>query len=141
MSIARSGPPITLVSSVGAKAMSRFFFFDQERWGLNERERDLLGLLLSPPRALAQPLERPRLTSRVELTAREREVLQAVADGATNREVAGQLWISPHTVRTHLQHIFEKLDVRTRTEAAALLRHTGSPRAEPSTDAQFDRAH
>jgi DNA-binding CsgD family transcriptional regulator len=58
------------------------------------------------------------------LTAREREILQTVADGATNREIAAQLWISPHTVRTHLQHIFEKLDVRTRTEAAAVLRNS-----------------
>ena len=69
-----------------------------------------------------------------ELTVREREVLQAAADGATNREIAEQLWISPHTVRTHLQHIFEKLDVRTRTEAATLLRKTGSSETELSAD-------
>jgi len=122
-------------------AMSRFFFFDQERWGLNQRERDLLGLLRPHLVLWRSRWSAPASPAVCELTAREREVLQAVADGATNREVAGQLWISPHTVRTHLQHIFEKLDVRTRTEAAALLRHTGSPRAEPPTDAQFDRAH
>jgi DNA-binding CsgD family transcriptional regulator len=122
-------------------AMSRFFFFDQGRWGLNQRERDLLGLLRPHLVLWRSRWRAPASPAVCELTAREREVLQAVADGATNREVASQLWISPHTVRTHLEHIFEKLDVRTRTEAATLLRNTGSPRAEPSMDAQVDSAH
>ena len=122
-------------------AMSRFFFFDQEHWGLNQRERDLLGLLRPHLALWRSRWSAPTSPAVCELTAREREVLQAVADGLTNREIADQLWISPHTVRTHLQHIFEKLDVRTRTEAAALLRNTGSSRAEPSADAPFDSAH
>jgi DNA-binding CsgD family transcriptional regulator len=121
--------------------MSRFFFFDQEHWGLKQRERDLLGLLRPHLALWRSRWSAPASPAMCELTAREREVLQAVADGLTNREIAAQLWISAHTVRTHLQHIFEKLDVRTRTEAAALLRNTGSSEPELSADAPFDSAH
>jgi DNA-binding CsgD family transcriptional regulator len=103
-------------------AMSRFFFFDQEHWGLKARERELLRLLRPHLALWRSRWSAPASPAVCELTAREREILQTVANGATNREIADQLWISPHTVRTHLQHIFEKLDVRTRTEAAALLR-------------------
>jgi DNA-binding CsgD family transcriptional regulator len=51
------------------------------------------------------------------LTAREREVLQLVAEGRRNAEIADKLVISSHTVDRHLEHIFTKLDVRNRTEA------------------------
>jgi DNA-binding CsgD family transcriptional regulator len=105
-------------------AMSRFFFFDQEHWGLKQRERELLGLLRPHLALWRSRWSAPAFPAVCALTAREREILQTVADGATNREIAAQLWISPHTVRTHLQHIFEKLDVRTRTEAAAVLRNS-----------------
>ena len=105
-------------------AMSRFLFFDQEHWGLKRRERELLGLLRLHLALWRSRWSAPAFPAVCELTAREREILQAVADGVTNREIAAQLWISPHTVRTHLQHIFEKLDVRTRTEAAGVLRNS-----------------
>jgi RNA polymerase sigma factor (sigma-70 family) len=58
------------------------------------------------------------------LTSREREVLDLVADGLTNGEVAQRLWISPGTVRRHLENAYAKLSVRTRTGAVrALSRH------------------
>ena len=53
------------------------------------------------------------------LTPREHEVLLLVAEGLTNGEIAQRLWISPGTVRRHLEHIYEKLDVHTRTAAVA----------------------
>jgi DNA-binding NarL/FixJ family response regulator len=59
-------------------------------------------------------------TSRVEtenLTARESEILAAVAKGYRDKEVAERLFLSPDTVRTHLRNIYKKLHVRTRTEA------------------------
>ena len=56
------------------------------------------------------------------LTPREREVVVLVAEGKTNAEIARQLWISPGTVRRHLENVFAKLDVHTRTAAVARLR-------------------
>ena len=52
------------------------------------------------------------------LSEREREVLAFVAGGKTNAEIATILEISPRTVQKHLEHIFEKLGVETRTAAA-----------------------
>jgi DNA-binding CsgD family transcriptional regulator len=51
------------------------------------------------------------------LTVRERDVLALVADGLPNREIAGALGISEHTVKFHLASIFGKFAVSTRTEA------------------------
>ena len=51
------------------------------------------------------------------LTAREVDVLVLVADGLSNRDIAGRLGISEHTVKFHLASIFGKLGVSTRTEA------------------------
>ena len=55
------------------------------------------------------------------LTTSERAVSELVAQGLTNREVGRRLHISPHTVNTHLRHVFVKLGVATRTELAAQL--------------------
>jgi len=54
-----------------------------------------------------------------QLSAREMEILAALAEGLSNKEIGTQLHISAATVRTHLMHIYEKLHVRCRTEAAA----------------------
>jgi two-component system NarL family response regulator len=53
------------------------------------------------------------------LTEREREVLQWVARGMTNKEIGAQLSLSPHTIKAHIRTILEKLHVRSRAEAAA----------------------
>jgi DNA-binding NarL/FixJ family response regulator len=54
-----------------------------------------------------------------ELTAREVQVLSLVATGRTNREISSSLVISEHTVARHLQNIFRKLGVSSRTAATA----------------------
>ncbi|HXF56794.1 MAG TPA: response regulator transcription factor [Actinomycetota bacterium] len=53
------------------------------------------------------------------LTAREIEILQLLAFGHTNKDIAEALFISPDTVKTHLEHIFEKLGANDRTAAVA----------------------
>jgi DNA-binding NarL/FixJ family response regulator len=53
------------------------------------------------------------------LTSRELEILQLLAMGHTNRDIAGQLFISPDTVKTHLEHIYQKLGATDRTAAVA----------------------
>jgi two-component system nitrate/nitrite response regulator NarL len=59
-----------------------------------------------------------------QLTPREIEVLQLLAEGATGRDIARQLEVSPNTVRTHVQGILTKLQVHSRLEAAAFaVRH------------------
>ncbi len=53
-----------------------------------------------------------------DLTDREIQVLRLVAEGATNNEISETLFISPHTVKSHVIHIFNKLGVNDRTQAA-----------------------
>ena len=53
------------------------------------------------------------------LTGREIEILQLLALGHTNRDIASQLFISPDTVKTHLEHIYQKLGASDRTAAVA----------------------
>ena len=58
-----------------------------------------------------------------ELSTREKEILALLSEGLSNKEIAQRLGISTGTVRTHLMHIFKKLHVRCRTEAAAKYFH------------------
>lgn len=57
--------------------------------------------------------------ARTLLTPREAQVLDAIADGLTNKAIARRLGISLHTVKFHLESVFRKLEARTRTEAVA----------------------
>lgn len=52
------------------------------------------------------------------ITPREREILELVASGARNREIAAKLFLSVHTVEYHVTHILQKLGARNRTEAS-----------------------
>jgi DNA-binding CsgD family transcriptional regulator/pimeloyl-ACP methyl ester carboxylesterase len=60
-----------------------------------------------------------------ELTQRENEVLELIAKGFDNNEIADQLFISPKTVRNHITHIFSKLQVTSRSKAIVLAREAG----------------
>jgi len=55
--------------------------------------------------------------TRLGLSVRELEVLQLMAEGLSNQEIAARLFLSLNTIKTHSSNIFEKLDVRRRTQA------------------------
>lgn len=57
------------------------------------------------------------LVSQLELSKRELEILGLLAQGHSNQEIAAKLFVSLSTVKTHIQHLFEKLDVKRRTQA------------------------
>ena len=59
------------------------------------------------------------------LTPREREILALLADGFGNKQIAARLDIATNTVKTHLQLLFDKLDVSTRTEAVTAAARMG----------------
>jgi DNA-binding CsgD family transcriptional regulator len=65
------------------------------------------------------------------MTKSELAVAQLVADGLTNREIADRLFVSPHTVNTHLRRVFAKLQVNSRVETAECSSWLG--RCEPGT--------
>jgi PAS domain S-box-containing protein len=69
--------------------------------------------------AEVQPPSPPAGAPPPELTRREIEVLRRLAGGASTRAMAGELHVSPATVRNHVQHILAKLGVHSRLEAAA----------------------
>jgi DNA-binding NarL/FixJ family response regulator len=74
--------------------------------------------------------ETPQVSSDTDhLSAREMELLALVAEGCPNKEIASRLSITNATVRTHLMHIYEKLHVRCRTEAAAKYFRSHPPNA------------
>lgn len=69
--------------------------------------------------ALQERIVLPELPGpRVALSPREREVLELIATGATNREIAARLHVGPDTVKKHASGLYRKLGVRNRTEAA-----------------------
>ncbi len=78
---------------------------------------------LAPPIA-ARLLERMR-TPQISLSAREIEVLDRVAAGRSNGEIAADLVITEQTVKSHLAHIYTKLGVSSRTAAVSLARERG----------------
>jgi ATP/maltotriose-dependent transcriptional regulator MalT len=96
-----------------------------------------LGMLLTDVRSRAEPLEltdhrpltsmrsggngatQPNSTAGDAITARERDVLSMIAQGYSNKRIARTLEISPETVKSHVKHIFSKLDVATRSEAVS----------------------
>jgi NarL family two-component system response regulator LiaR len=57
------------------------------------------------------------LVSQLELSKRELEILGLLAQGHSNQEIAAKLFVSLSTVKTHIQNLFEKLDVKRRTQA------------------------
>ena len=84
--------------------------------GLVALDRTLIGLLTAPSPPVMSLNVTPLLPGET-LTAREREVLQLMASGLANKQIAGRLSISLHTVKFHVASILAKLSATSRTEA------------------------
>ena len=99
------------------------------RWLAAEAEGLAARARLPRPGADDGQVGPPRLVSAEEapfgLTPRERQVLALVAAGATNREIGAQLYMAEKTASVHVSRILAKLDVRSRTEAAAVAHRLG----------------
>jgi DNA-binding CsgD family transcriptional regulator len=115
------------------------FVLNRSGNGFSDRERDLAEavrphlanlyrLAVSSERTRHLPADAPFDRAAAPLTPREREVLDWVAAGKTNRDIAAILGASPRTVEKHLERIYEKLGVETRTAAvvrAGIVRRDG----------------
>jgi DNA-binding CsgD family transcriptional regulator len=73
-----------------------------------------------------QPAQAERVSpQRERLTEREREVLELIVEGMTNKEIASRLYLSPDTVKNHVVHVMEKLGATDRTQAAVIAIRNG----------------
>jgi DNA-binding NarL/FixJ family response regulator len=118
--------------------------FNRSRRGFGARERDLVELitphwaqamdrrarteaLTASVRRLARHADRldEALTGLPTLTRSERDVVEHVADGLTDREIARSLTISPRTVHKHLENVYRKLGAGNRTSLVAMLHQGG----------------
>ena len=103
--------------------IARYFYVNRRQadGDFTERDRDLLELLRPFLVALRGRFDAhvAREANGNGLTDREAEILAWVARGKTNQEIAALLVVSPHTVRKHLEHAYQKLRVHTRTAAVA----------------------
>ena len=121
----KPAPKVLLISGAGrisksaARAAGASGFVSKD-WSSQEIVRAVrqvgLGRTVFPPQS-----DRPAF----ELSEREREVLDLMASGATNREIAGSLFLSPNTVKEHTSGLFRKLEVRNRTEAVQRAQRLG----------------
>lgn len=102
---------------------ARFYYISRrkEDGDFTDQDRDMLQLLRPFLVALHERFDSqaPESASADGLTNRETEILALVARGKTNQEIAALLIVSPHTVRKHLEHVYEKLRVNSRTAAVA----------------------
>jgi len=113
--------------------VARSLVFDRGGHDFSERDRAVVDVLQphllqlevnAKARRLAAAIA-PSPVARVSLgglTRREQQVLALVGEGKSNAEIAAELWIASGTVRTHLDHIYTKLGVRSRTAALARVR-------------------
>lgn len=69
---------------------------------------------------------RERLLEDVRMTRREREVIELIGEGLSNKEIAQRLNVASHTVKSHVRNVMEKLALHTRLQIAAFARRDGS---------------
>jgi DNA-binding NarL/FixJ family response regulator len=86
----------------------------------------LTGTLFSQIARDAVVTGRPKVLESVRMTPRERQVIDLIAEGLNNKDIAGRLHVATYTVKSHVRNIMEKLTLHTRLQIAAY-RATGSP--------------
>ena len=86
----------------------------------------LTGSLFSHVIELALKKRKGKLTNAVRMTKREREIILLIADGLSNKEIAQQLNIATHTVKSHIHNIMEKLALHTRLQIAKFIHEENS---------------
>lgn len=96
----------------------RLLLFRSDGPGFSERERLMLQLLRPHLVDIRRDLERRR-AGIPELTSRQWELLRLVAAGHSNTQIARRLFVAEGTVRKHLENIYERLGVSSRTAAVA----------------------
>ena len=91
---------------------------------LNERRQSfvLKEAQVSPPEPFAADEQK---RERLGITRRELEILEHIAQGLSNREIAEKLYVSENTVKTHSSRIFDKLGAKRRTQAVQLGKESG----------------
>jgi DNA-binding CsgD family transcriptional regulator len=110
-------------------------FLDRRKHMFGERDLAMLDLLMP---ALQRHLrQRPTPTHAASLTVQERRVLMLVAAGESNAEIAAHLFISPSTVRKHLENAYRKLGVSNRM--AAVVAFEGRALPEPDRRERVER--
>lgn len=100
-------PPLNVIQGAQRLIFSAADVNNQEQWMVVLREE-------------SDAAQVQALVALFKLTMREAEVLHWVIKGKTNRDIGDILGTSPRTVNKHLEHVFEKLGVETRTAAASL---------------------
>ncbi|WIG17782.1 response regulator [Kocuria rosea] len=123
---ARNGPPVLILTTYDAQAdILAAMSAGATGYLLKDAPSDAVRQAVQAA-AAGQPVLSPTVTAQLvrrvtapatALTAREIEILQRLATGATNRQLARALFISEATVKTHLVHIYDKLGVDNRTQA------------------------
>ena len=78
-------------------------------------------------KSLSDPGAKKKFLESVQITQREKEVISLIADGLTNKEIAQKLSLSPHTIKSHVHNILEKLTLNTRLQIAIYAHDKSSP--------------
>lgn len=114
------------------RSRTRNFVLDRAHGDFSLRDRAILELVRPHLRRIHEMTDLRRAAGASQpddlerLTAREAEILELVAAGLTNAAIAERLWVSPGTVKKHLENVYAKLGVANR--AAAVVRTTPTPR-------------
>lgn len=87
--------------------------------GINVLPPQMTGSLFSQIARDAVARGRPEVLESVRMTPRERQVINLIAEGLSNKEIASRLHIATHTVKSHVRNVMEKLMLHTRLQIAA----------------------